>query len=246
MKTYTVGNLKGGVGKTTSTVNLGYSFSQLGKRVLLVDADPQANLTAIFFRAKQTRNSIRKVFQDPRKVKKTIYRTKYQNIDMIPGDTDLLEEDVENVGSLKQALESVADRYDLCLIDTRPAMERITLAALYASDVLLTPVCLDKFCRDNLLLVEEKYGAFCEQVREVDWKIFANKVENKKAQRNTYEDMSVRHCWPIMETCISKGAVVENALEYYKPVLLHRSKSRVAEDYMELAKELLTGEKAEG
>ena len=198
MKTYTVGNLKGGVGKTTSTVNLGYSFSQLGKRVLLVDADPQANLTAIFFRAKQTRNSIRKVFQDPRKVKKTIYRTKYQNIDMIPGDTDLLEEDVENVGSLKQALESVADRYDLCLIDTRPAMERITLAALYASDVLLTPVCLDKFCRDNLLLVEEKYGAFCEQVREGGWKIFANKVENKKAQRNTYEDMSVRHCWPIM------------------------------------------------
>ena len=69
-------------------------------------------------------------------------------------------------------------------------MERITLAALYASDVLLTPVCLDKFCRDNLLLVEEKYGAFCEQVRELDWKIFANKVENKKAQRNTYEDMS--------------------------------------------------------
>ena len=101
-------------------------------------------------------------------------------------------------------------------------------------------------CRDNLLLVEEKYGAFCEQVREVDWKIFANKVENKKAQRNTYEDMSVRHCWPIMETCISKGAVVENALEYYKPVLLHRSKSRVAEDYIELAKELLAEEKAEG
>ena len=136
------------------------------------------------------------------------------------------------------AMMQIQDRYDVCIMDTRPAMELITTSALYAADVLITPVCLDKFCRDNLLLVEDKYHHLQEQGVGVEWKIFANKVENKRAQRHTYIDMVERHCWPFMETCISKGAVVENALEYYKPVMKHRSKSQVALDFMDLAMEL--------
>ena len=77
----------------------------------------------------------------------------------------------------------IQDRYDVCIMDTRPAMELITTSALYAADVLITPVCLDKFCRDNLLLVEDKYHHLQEQGVGVEWKIFANKVENKRAQR---------------------------------------------------------------
>lgn len=106
-----------------------------------------------------------------------------------------------------------------------------------AADVFVTPVLLDNFCRDNLLLLEDELQNICD--REMNWKIFANRVENKRSQRDTYADMIQRHDWEFLETCISKGAVVENALKHYKPVLRHRSRSVVAQDYLDLAKELL-------
>lgn len=242
MKCYVIGNLKGGVGKTTSAVNLAYSMSVLHKRVLVVDADPQANLTPFFVKTNRRGHTIKDVLQDPAHVRSAVYRTKYRGIDIIKGDTELLEKDAEWTGTLRTALHALEGRYDICIIDTRPAMEMITLNALFAADVLLTPVCLDKFCRDNLLLVEEKYQEFCYQTKEIGWRIFLNKVENKRAQKNTYADMVGRHCWPFLKNCVSKGAVVENALEYYKPVLKHRAGSQVAADYMDLAKEILCGQ----
>ncbi len=237
MKTYVVGNLKGGVGKTTSVVNLSYSMSLMGKRVLVIDLDPQANLTPFYGKVNQTGHTIRDVLQDPGTVRRAVYRSKYPRIDIIKGNTELKEADAADQEALRSALAAVADRYDICMIDTRPAFEMITLNALHAADVLLTPVCLDKFCRDNLLLVEDVYEDLEED--SLDWKIFANKVENKKSQRKTYIDMVRYHSWPVLETCISKSAAVDNALDYYKPVIRHRSGNRTAQDYMELARELL-------
>lgn len=215
MKRFVIGNLKGGVGKTTTAVNLAYSMAKLGKKVLVLDADPQTNLTPFFTKVNANGHTIKTVLQHPNLVRSAIYRTRYANIDIIKGSTDLIENDAYDTNALLKAMMQIQDRYDVCIMDTRPAMELITTSALYAADVLVTPVCLDKFCRDNLLLVEDK-----------------------RAQRHTYIDMVERHCWPFMETCISKGAVVENALEYYKPVMKHRSKSQVALDFMDLAMEL--------
>lgn len=87
MKKIVISNLKGGVGKTTTTVNLAYSFMQLRKKVLVVDADPQANTTP-FFLSKKTEKSIRDVYMQSQNVKKCIYRTKYKDIDIMPGNTD--------------------------------------------------------------------------------------------------------------------------------------------------------------
>lgn len=238
MKRFVIGNLKGGVGKTTTAVNLAYSMAKLGKKVLVLDADPQTNLTPFFTKVNANGHTIKTVLQHPNLVRSAIYRTRYGNIDIIKGSTDLVENDAYDTNALLKALLQIHDRYDACIMDTRPAMELITTSALYAADVLVTPVCLDKFCRDNLLLLEDKYHHLQEQGVGVEWKIFANKVENKRAQKRTYIDMVERHCWPFMETCISKGAVVENALEYYKPVMKHRSKSQVALDFMDLAMEL--------
>ena len=238
MRTYVITNLKGGIGKTTSAVNLGYSMSMFRKRVLLVDADPQSNLTPFYTAAHgYSGRTIREVFQKPEKIKNVIVQSKYDNIDIIKGSVKLKEIDAENEPALKAALEKVQDEYDICIIDTRPALEHITRSALFAADVFVTPVLLDNFCRDNLLLLEDELQNICDW--EMNWKIFANRVENKRSQRDTYADMIQRHDWEFLETCISKGAVVENALKHYKPVLRHRSRSVVAQDYLDLAKELL-------
>lgn len=97
----TISNLKGGVGKTTTTVNLAYSFMQLGKKILVVDADPQANATP-FFLPRKTDRSIKDVYRNPAHVKRSIYRTRYGNIDIIPGSTELEEDDASQIDVIKR------------------------------------------------------------------------------------------------------------------------------------------------
>lgn len=238
MRAYVIVNLKGGVGKTTSAVNLGYSMAVLGKKVLLIDADPQTNLTPFFTKANPNGKTLRDVFRHPERIENIICRTKYSNIDIIKGSTNLKEADAIGQMVLSEALQLVKDKYDVCLIDTRPAIEALTINALQAGDVLVTPVLLDQFCRDNLLLLEDELHQLAHAYG-FKWCIFANKVVNKRSQKNIYADMVGKHSLPFLDTCISRRAVVENALEHYKPVLKHRSRSIVAEDFMDLAKELL-------
>lgn len=239
MKTYVIGNLKGGTGKTTSAVNLAYSLSVLGKHVLVIDADPQTNMTPFFVKAGRSGRTILDVVETPGKAAQHIYRSRYKGIDIIRGNTSMREYDIPSAVWLEQALKQVKDSYDACIIDTRPAFENITGAALLNADMLLTPACLDKFCRDNLALVEDAIGQLPEK-RNLEWKVFATKVDaSRRAQRSIYGDLLMKHDYPFMRACISRSAVVDNALELYRPVAKHRSSSQVACDYMELAKELL-------
>lgn len=109
-----ISNLKGGVGKTTTTVNLAYSFMQLGKKILVVDADPQANATP-FFLPRKTERSIKDVYRNPAHVKRSIYRTRYGNIDIIPGSTELEEDDASQIDVIKlheiERIKYLLDKY---------------------------------------------------------------------------------------------------------------------------------------
>ena len=176
----TISNLKGGVGKTTTTVNLAYSFMQLGKKILVVDADPQANATP-FFLPRKTERSIKDVYRNPAHVKRSIYRTRYGNIDVIPGSTELEEDDASQIDVIKKALDTVADRYDICLIDTRPAFEQLTITCICAADLVLTPVCLNKFCRDNLSVVEERVAEILD-IHSNELKRVYEEIKDKESE----------------------------------------------------------------
>lgn len=238
MKIITVSNLKGGVGKTTTVVNLAYIFSRRDMKVLVVDADPQANATPFLAKKQTGSNSIRDVLFAPSHTKKYICKSRYKGIDIIRGCTQLAEDDVTDLWDMAVALSYVKDTYDVCLIDTRPAFEKITTAAYLASDLVLSPACLDKFCRDNLSLVDEYLDSFpVEYVPH--WKVFASKVDvSRRAQKKIYQDLMTKHDYPFMESCVSRTADIENALEQYKPIYKHRSGSVAAKDYAELATEL--------
>lgn len=239
MKTIVVGNLKGGVGKTTTAVNLAYNLSELGNKVLVIDADPQTNLTPFFTKANQSGQTIRNAVAHPDRMRRCIYRSRYDGIDIIKGDTSLSEQDVQKPDWLRNFRQSeLAEKYDYCIVDTRPAFENIAISVLAAADILLTPVCLDKSCRDNLALVEEVLNDMPEQYRP-DWHIFANKVNARRtAQKKIYEDLFMKHDYPFLETCVCESADVTNALDMYKPLMRHRRKGRAAHDYTELAEEV--------
>lgn len=242
MKTYVIGNLKGGTGKTTTAVNLAYAFAALyGKKVLVVDMDPQCNMTSVFTKANRIGSTVYRVLTDPEKIADATVRTKYKNIDVIKGDPSLTEGAGFDPESLYDALLSVEGKYDACVIDTRPAFENLTKAALYAADTLLVPVCLDKFCRDNLALVEE---SLLEMPFTVRWYALANKVDcRRKTQRTVYADLLGRHAYPFLNTCVGNSAAIDNALAMSKPVMKHRASSAAARDYAELAAEI-TGKEA--
>ena len=158
MKVYVVANLKGGVGKTTTTVNVAYTFSEMGGRVLVIDLDPQCNCTRFFAKVNGYSKTIRDVLENP---KITEQKTPWR---------------------LKEALGYLKKDYDVCLIDTRPVFDMLTMNALYAADVFLTPVKFDNFCRDNLTMVEDAYHEILENNPDLEWKIFANMVSNPKPQ----------------------------------------------------------------
>ena len=115
----------------------------------------------------------------------------------------------------------------------------MTKNALYAADVLLTPVKFDNFCRDNLTMVEDAYHELKEKNPELKWKVFANMVANVKAQKVSSADLLGKHDYPFMQSCISRTAIVDNALSLYKPVAKHRGGSNVAQDFVDLVDELL-------
>lgn len=139
--------------------------------------------------------------------------------------------------SVKDAFVNLKKEYDYCIIDTRPVFDSLTKNAFHVADIMLTPIKFDNYCRDNLALVEQFVNEYADE--KMEWKICANMVANGKAQRETMADLIGKHDYPILDTCVSRSAVVDNALNLYKPVLKHRRLSSVAQDYLELAKELM-------
>ena len=232
-----VANQKGGVGKTTTTVNVAYTFSEMGGRVLIIDLDPQCNCTRFFAKVNGYSKTVRDVLENPKGINSAVYRTKYQDIDIVKGSVKITEQ--KTPWRLKEALGYLKKEYDVCLIDTRPVFDMLTKNALYAADVFLTPVKFDNFCRDNLTMVEDAYHEILENNPDLEWKIFANMVSNTKAQKLSSEDLIAKHDYPFMQSCISRTAIVDNALSLYKPVAKHRVMSNVAQDFVDLVEELL-------
>lgn len=239
MKVITVWNLKGGVGKTTTTVNVAYDLSVAGYKVLVIDMDPQTNATPFFTKANENGRTIRNVLLDPTKISTSICKSKYENLNIIKGSTLLKDTDVTDINGLAIALDAIKEQYHYILIDCRPTNEGLTKSALEVADMVLTPIQLDGFCRDNLREVSNTLDSLENQ--DLEWKIFVNKIRNTQAQRKIYTDLMEYQNYPIVETCISERASVPNALFQRKPLLRHARKNVATLDYLDLVQELALG-----
>ena len=234
MKTISLFNMKGGVGKTTATINLAYDLSTMGLRVLVIDMDPQVNTTPIFCDIHQKNKTIKDVLETGC-VGRAVYRSRYQRVDIIKGDHQLKE--TYDCELLNGALNKLDGQYDVILMDCRPSFEALTQNAIYASDIVLTPIILDRFCLDNLQLVQQLLNGF-ETSRTLEWHVFCNRVRNVKSQMAIYQEITASNEYPFLTTCIEERAAVPNALAYRKPVILHQSGSPATRDFLQLANEV--------
>ena len=233
MKVITVWNMKGGVGKTTTVINLAYNFSVEGYRVLVLDLDPQVNCTPVFVDITGKNKTIRNVLEKGCITGSYIYRSRYKKIDIIKGDIELTEIFAPDI--LKTALIDVKDVYDIVLIDCRPVFESLTQNAVLASDLILTPAILDRFCLDNLKLVKKLLS---RADIHAEWYIFANRIRNVKSQMKIYQEVVGKNEYPFLNTCINDRAAVPNAIAYRKPVMLHQGGSAASRDFIQLAYEV--------
>jgi len=246
-----VASQKGGVGKTTTVVNLGASLAALGRRVLIVDVDPQGSVATSFGMSRyDVRAGILEVFTQDLPIQEAIHKTEIEGLDIVPSNVWSDEEEKRNLmgaaaeSKLRQALEPVRDAYDFILIDCPPNLGNLTFNALIAADSVLVPVQCEYYALKAL-------GRFIKVIRAI------------KAQHNpglryrgfllTMVDMrnnltrrvieKIRYTLQdlVLDTMIPRNVRLAEVPYYGKPTLLFDPSAKGAAAYMRLAKELLYG-----
>lgn len=247
-------NNKGGSGKTTSVANTGYSLSLLGKRVLLVDADMQLNLTLSFFDEDKVlefaggEKNLYKAILKEDDLTDYVVNTSYEGLDIIPSSTLMSSIEYElftkwqREMKLKNALKKLKNsgKYDYILIDAPPTLGGWVMNILVAADYVVMPVEASPW---GLFGVANMFE-FLEDVRGLneDLKllgILVTKVDTRKSYyRQTIENLKNTPDVNVFETQIRVDSEVEWAQDNSKPVLAHKHSARSGQEYMEFAKEV--------
>jgi len=245
MRKISIINNKGGVGKTTTSINLGYEFSQhFGKRLLLIDLDSQANLSK-FFEADENRPTIAHALLGGAKIRDVIQHTKYERLDIIPCSEDLKTacEAMDIPGGnlmLRNILAEVQTDYDFCIIDNAPALGISTDNALAASDEVVVPICIDIFGFWGL----DKIMRDIEKARQVNPTLYfdgclVTRYRNDDISQEVTEQMKKQDTYPVFDTKIRESDTVRRAVFVGQPITENSIRSGAAVDYRKWAKEYI-------
>ncbi|MFK7904380.1 MAG: ParA family protein [Chitinophagales bacterium] len=240
----TFSNHKGGVGKTTSTVNVGVGLSEIGQKVLLIDLDPQANLTQSFGITKVDFN----IYEALIGRYELRWTSLTENLDVVPSTLDLSGAEIE-LGAepgrefiLRELIEPVRDQYDFILIDTPPSLSLLTVNALTAADAVYIPLQAEYLALQGLT----KLTTVIQKIqRRLNRKlqlggVFLTQYDNRKIlNREVAESVSNFFKDKVCQTKIRNNISLAEAPALGNDIFTYNSKSNGAKDYMSLSKEIL-------
>ncbi len=248
-KVISLANQKGGVGKTTTAINLGASLAVLEKKTLIIDADPQANATSgTGFDLKKVKTGIYECLIDEVDPLRIILNSELENLDLIPSHIDLVGAEIELLNMperefmLKKVVERVRDSYDYILIDCSPSLGLITVNALTAADSVIIPVQCEYFALEGLgklLNTIKIIQSRLNPALAIEGFLLTMYDARLRLSNQVVEEVRRHFQEMVFETIIQRNIKLSEAPSFGKPVVMYDAESKGSVNYLNLAREML-------
>ncbi len=251
-KIIAIANQKGGVGKTTTSVNLSACLAHLGKKVLLIDSDPQGNATSgVGVNKGDVQDCIYNILIDDVPVRDVILPTAIENLEVVPATISLAGAEIELVSTIsrevrmKQAIRDIKDDYDYVIIDCPPSLGLLTLNALTASDSIIIPVQCEYYALEGLSQLLSTVRLVQKHLNEelyIDGVLLTMFDARTNLGIQVIEEVKKYFQDKVYKTIIPRNVRLSEAPSHGKPIIIYDPRSKGAEVYLELAKEVVENE----
>ena len=244
-----IANQKGGVGKTTTTINLSAWLAEKGKKILVIDTDPQGNTTSGFGLEKNDiENTIYELLLGEISIEESIIKNAVEGVDIIPSNVNLAAVEIELIGVdkkefiLRNEVEWVKDRYDFIIIDCPPSLSLLTINSMTTADTVLVPIQCEYYALEGLSQLIHTVNLVKERLNpdlDMEGVVFTMFDSRTNLSMQVVENVKANIQQKVYDTLIPRNIRLAEAPSYGMPINIYDPKSAGAEAYMSLADEII-------